>query len=156
MFYRLLADFVLLIHFAFIAFVVFGQLSIVAGLMLRWHWVRNFWFRAVHLAAIGIVVLQSWLGLTCPLTIWEKQLKAAAGEVVYTGDFIAHWMHEIIFYRGPTWVFTLCYSLFALLVVACFMIGPPRWPWRSARASAAHRRLPIPGQGTTISHYARR
>lgn len=158
MVYRLLADVVLFVHFAFIAFVVFGQLFILAGLIRRWRWVRNFWFRAVHLAAIGIVVAQSWLGITCPLTTLEKQLKEAAGEATYSGDFIAHWMHEIVFYSGPTWVFTLCYSLFGLLVIACFIAGPPRWPWRAAQdlPHGPRGHLPIPSHGTTITPYARR
>ena len=152
MLYRLLADLVLLIHFAFVAFVVIGQLLILAGLVLRWQWVRNFWFRVSHLLAIGIVVAESWLGITCPLTTWEKQLKEAAGETAYAGDFIAHWVHTVLFYRGPTWVFTLCYSLFALVVVVCFIVGPPRWPWKTRSQG----RLPIPLDGPTITPYARR
>jgi hypothetical protein len=44
--YRLLADAVLLVHTAFIAFVLFGLIAIVAGWWRGWAWVRNGWFRA--------------------------------------------------------------------------------------------------------------
>ena len=54
-----MADPLLFIHAAFIAFVVVGQLLILLGLALRWHWVRNFWFRIVHLVFIMFVVVQT-------------------------------------------------------------------------------------------------
>ena len=56
----LLADALLLIHVLFVGFVVLGLLAIYAGCFLHWHWVRNRWFRILHLMAIAIVVLQAW------------------------------------------------------------------------------------------------
>ncbi len=50
----MLADAIVIIHALFVAFVVFGMAAIVVGLVLRWGWVRNFWFRVLHLAAIGL------------------------------------------------------------------------------------------------------
>src|SRR2546425_8327969 len=70
-FYRLLADVVLVIHFAFVAFVILGLLAVWTGRFLRWSWVRNFWFRVAHLLAIGIVAAQALGGVICPLTTWE-------------------------------------------------------------------------------------
>ena len=70
--FGLLADGVLVAHALFIAFVVFGQVLILLGLLLGWRWVRNFRFRIAHLAAIGIVVVQAWIGVLCPLTILEN------------------------------------------------------------------------------------
>ena len=57
--FALAADALLLIHVLFVAFVVFGLLLILIGKPLRWAWVRNPYFRVAHLAAIGVVVLQS-------------------------------------------------------------------------------------------------
>lgn len=132
MVYRILADLVLVLHAAIVAFVVMGQLLVIAGLVLRWRWVRNFWFRAAHLLAIVVVVVQSWAGVPCPLTVLENVLRERSGGAAYPGGgFIAYWMHELLFYEAEPWVFTLCYSLFGLTVLACFLIGPPRNPWRS-------------------------
>ena len=124
--YLLAADLLLFGHALFVAFVVFGLALILAGGMLDWAWVRNRWFRIVHLAAIGIVVLQSWLGLICPLTIWEMALRERAGSDTYAGSFIAHWLDTLLYYQAPAWVFTVCYTVFAALVVASWFWIPPR------------------------------
>ncbi|MGI9303706.1 MAG: DUF2784 domain-containing protein [Gammaproteobacteria bacterium] len=124
--YRGLADFILVVHALFVAFVVIGLLLIVAGLLLNWPWVRNWWFRVAHLAAIGVVVAQAWLGVICPLTIWENALRRRGGEEAYADSFIQHWLHKVIFYQAEPWVFTLAYSLFGALVVATWVWGPPR------------------------------
>ena len=58
-FYRLLADFVVAIHFGYVLFVLVGMLLILVGIVLKWKWVRNFWFRMVHFLAIAIVVVVS-------------------------------------------------------------------------------------------------
>ena len=78
--YRALADLVVLAHACYVSFVVFGQLAILVGLLLKWNWVRNLTFRVVHLAAILVVVLEAWWGITCPLTTWEEELRERAGE----------------------------------------------------------------------------
>ncbi len=116
--YLLAADAVLLLHALFVAFVVFGLVLILAGKALGWAWVRNPWFRVAHLLAICVVVVQSWFGVICPLTTLEMALRARAGDTVYTGLFMAHWIETILYYRAPAWVFAVCYTLFAAVVVA--------------------------------------
>ena len=120
------ADAVLLLHVLFVLFVVLGLLLIFTGRFLSWSWVRNPWFRVVHLAAVALVVLQSWLGIICPLTNWEMTLRARAGDAVYGGSFIAHWLGELLYYQAPPWVFAVSYSLFGLLVVLSWFRVPPR------------------------------
>jgi hypothetical protein len=126
LFYRILADVIVAVHFSYMAFVVFGQLAVLVGILARWEWIRNFKFRLIHLAAILIVVLESWLGITCPLTTWERQLRAASGEESYTGDFIARWLHDLLFFEAEPWVFTLCYSVFGAVVLLTLVLAPPR------------------------------
>jgi len=123
--YGRLADGILVVHALFVAFVVFGQALILAGLGFGWRWVRNFPFRIAHLVAIGIVVLQAWLGVLCPLTILENALRRRAGEAAYTGSFIEHWLHRIIFYDAEPWVFTVVYTAFAAAVAATWYFGRP-------------------------------
>ena len=126
--YRLLADAVVVLHFAYVLFVVWGLVAIVAGLVLRRSWARNFWFRVVHLAMIGIVVLEAWVNITCPLTTWENRLRRAGGLDPHELDFIERWLHQVMFFRAPAWVFVVLYSTFGLVVVATFVLYPPRWP----------------------------
>ena len=124
--YRLAADAILFLHAAFVAFVVFGLVLIIAGGVRGWRWVRNPWFRCAHLAAIGVVVVLAWLGRICPLTTWEMALRERAGDVAYRGAFIAHWLEVLLYYQAPAWVFTLLYTLFGAAVVATWRYVRPR------------------------------
>lgn len=123
--YRLAADLTLLLHTLFVAFVLVGLMFVLIGKPLGWQWVRNGWFRLAHLAAIGVVVLQSWFGMICPLTTLEMWLRARAGESTYPGAFVAHWLEQILYYQAPAWVFAVAYTLFGALVVASwFWVRP--------------------------------
>lgn len=124
--FLLLADLLLVTHVAFVAFVVLGLVVVYAGWARNWSFVRNRWFRLVHLASILIVVLQSWFGLICPLTIWELALRARAGDTVYGGSFVSHWLGRLLYYSAPEWVFMVSYSLFGALVVASWFLVRPR------------------------------
>lgn len=124
--YLIAADLLLFGHVLFVAFVVVGLVLILVGKFLHWAWVRDPWFRTAHLAAIAIVVLQSWIGLTCPLTTWEMTLRERAGDVTYSGSFISHWLDYLLYYQAPAWVFTACYTIFAALVVGSWIWVRPR------------------------------
>jgi hypothetical protein len=130
--YALAADLLLATHLLFVAFVTLGLVLILAGRLLAWSWVRNPWFRLLHLVAIGIVVIQSWLDIVCPLTTWEMAFRARAGDLVYPGAFIAHWLEAILYYRAPGWVFAASYTAFGALVVAAWFWVRPRPFGRSA------------------------
>ena len=121
--YRLLADSLLVIHFAFVVFVVFGFSLILVGLLARWSWIHNRKFRLTHMVAIGVVVLQAWLGQLCPLTLWENELRRLAGQSGYTETFVEHWLHEVLFYQAEPWVFTTIYTGFGVLVVLVWFLG---------------------------------
>ncbi|MGB5490917.1 MAG: DUF2784 domain-containing protein [Woeseiaceae bacterium] len=127
------ADLLLFGHVLFVAFVVVGLALILIGKSLHWGWVRNPWFRIAHLAAIGIVALQSWVGIICPLTTWEMALREHAGDSAYSGSFIAHWLEALLYFQAPAWVFTVCYTVFAaIVVVSWFWVRP--WPFSGRSA----------------------
>jgi hypothetical protein len=126
LFYLILADTLLILHFLVVVFVVFGLVAIYIGLFRAWLWVRNPWFRLFHLAAIIIIALQSWIGVICPLTTWEMWLRTQAGQVVYSDSFIEHWLGVLLYYQAPDWVFITAYTAFGLLVLASWFIVPPR------------------------------
>ena len=77
----LLADLILLLHFAFVIFVVGGLVAIWVGYFLRWRFVRDVRFRVAHLLAMAFVLGESLLGIICPLTTWEDKLRMKAGEM---------------------------------------------------------------------------
>lgn len=125
----MLADLVLYVHFAFVAFVVLGALCIVAGKPLRWAWTRNRLFRHLHLAAILFVAAETLLGIACPLTVWEQRLRGVNGD----SGFIAGWVQSILFYDLPGWVFATAYVGFAAFVLLLYRWSPPQ-----PRARGAH------------------
>ena len=130
--YQLLADGVLTLHFALVAFVVGGLVLTIVGNLRAWRWVNGLGFRLLHLAAIGVVIVQAWLGATCPLTALEMWLRAQAHASTYSGSFIAHWLQRLIYYEASSWVFTLVYSVFGLLVAATWWRFPPTTKRRGA------------------------
>lgn len=136
MFYALLADLVVAIHFAYVAFVVVGQLVIVLGAVCRWEWIRNVWFRTAHLLAIGIVVFEAVLSYPCPLTTWENDLLRAAGAEVDSRTFVGRLLDSVLFYQAPQEEFGFLYYTFGALVLATFVLAPPRLS-RRPKVSAA-------------------
>lgn len=92
MLYALLADIVLVVHLAFILYVVFGGL-------LVWRWPRSAWLH-VPVALYGVAI--EWIGWTCPLTPLEKYLRRLAGGSGYPGGFIDHYLLPIIYPEGLT------------------------------------------------------
>lgn len=122
----LLADAILLLHVGIVAFVVLGQLAVLVGAWRRWAWVRNFWFRLVHVLLMVFIAVQAWLGALCPLTTWEQRLRTLAGQTSYRESFIEHWLSRLIFFEAPWWAFVAAYTGFAALVVATWWWVPPR------------------------------
>ena len=124
--YGFAADALLFIPLLFVVFIIAGLLLTFAGKLFAWPWVRNPWFRFLHLIGIGVVVIQSWLGVLCPLTHWESALRAIAGEDGYDGSFISHWMATLLYYHAPEWVFIVAYTLFGSLVALAWLWVRPR------------------------------
>ncbi len=87
MIYRALADLVLVLHLAFIVFVVAGGL-----LALRWGWAP-----LLHLPAALWGVFVEVSGRACPLTPLENALDRAAGVSGYSGGFIEHYLAPAIY-----------------------------------------------------------
>jgi len=124
--YQPLADIVLLLHFGIVIFVVLGLPIILIGNRVGWRWVNNLWWRLAHLATIGVVVLQAWLGRYCSLTKLESSLREQAGQVGYEQSFIEHWVQRLLYFEAPMWGFAVVYTGFALLVAWAWWRFPPR------------------------------
>jgi hypothetical protein len=124
--YRAAADLTVVLHMGYALFILLGQLAVVAGVVLRWRWIRNVTFRGLHLMAIVIVVAESLLGITCPLTTLEKWLRQRGGQMTYEGDFIANCVHDALFVDFQPWALTTAYVTFGLLVAVTFWLAPPK------------------------------
>jgi len=92
-FYRILTDLTVAVHFAFLIFVVAG------GFLAR----RHRWLAIPHLLAAGWgVYVEATPGLVCPLTPWENTFALRAGQAGYQGSFIEHYLVPIIYPEGLT------------------------------------------------------
>jgi hypothetical protein len=92
MIYRLAAELVILVHFAFVAFVVVGALLVA----------YRPWVAFVHVPAVLWGVATELLGIVCPLTPLEQRLWRLAGETGYAGDFLDHYLTLILYPTGLT------------------------------------------------------
>lgn len=133
MIYRVLADLLVILHGMLAAFAVLGALTVAIGGVLRWSWVRNFWFRVTHLALVVVVAMFPLTGRLCPLTDLEQWLRLRGGEAPYPGSFVGHWVHELLFVEVSPQAIAISYCLFALLVVAMLAVVPIRLPGRKPR-----------------------
>jgi polyferredoxin len=118
----LAADVLLVVHFAIAAFIVAGLVAVWLGAVLGWRWVRNPWFRYLHVAAIGFVAAEALAGIACPLTVWEDLLRGGNG----AESFVARWVQRLLYYRAPEWVFTAAYLLWTLATLLTLWLVPPR------------------------------
>src|SRR4051812_34199717 len=122
-----LADLVVAVHVAYVAFVALGLVAVLLGGWRGWAWVRNPWFRLAHLIAIVIVAVEAIGGLECPLTAWERQLRSAAGEPIQGGTFVGRLLHGLIFVELPAWGYTVLYLAMTFVIGVAFWCVPPRW-----------------------------
>jgi len=124
--YLLLADGILLMHFALVIFVVFGFIFIWIGHLAKWKFVRNAKFRICHALIMGIVFCESLVGIICPLTEWENDLRIKGGEGrIYETGFIQEWVQKIMFYDFSEATFMILYLLFFALILVTFWVVPP-------------------------------
>ncbi len=125
-FYALLADIIVVVHFLYVLFAVGGLVVILVGALRRWALARNALFRTIHLAAVGLVTIEAALGIDCPLTVWEFDLRQLAGQLVETNvSFVARLARLIVFYDLPHWFFTALHITFGVLVIVVYVVIRP-------------------------------
>ncbi|HUN68455.1 MAG TPA: DUF2784 domain-containing protein [Burkholderiales bacterium] len=118
----MLADLLLAFHFLVAGFIAAGLILIWIGALARWSWVRNPWFRYLHLAAIVFVAAEALLGQACPLTVWEDLLRGG----VRPESFIGRWVYRLLYYNAPERVFATLYVLWAAATLLTLRFVPPR------------------------------
>jgi hypothetical protein len=118
MMYQRLADLVLIVHLAFVIFVLCGGL-----LVLRWRWIA--W---LHLPAAVWGAAVEFSGWICPLTPLENWLREQAGETSYSSDFVAYYLLPILYPGGLTHDLQFLLGT-AVLIINISVYG---WLWRRA------------------------
>jgi hypothetical protein len=126
--FALLADLIVTFHFLYVIFAVGGQFTIVVGWLFRWQFIRQSTFRVTHLITVAFVALEAVIGMVCPLTEWEYNLRQLAGQSINRDlSFVARLIRMLIFYDFPSWVFTFMHISFGFLVILTFVFVPPQF-----------------------------
>ena len=134
MWYGLAADVLVVVHILYVGYVVVGLGLILVGWRRQWRWIRNPWFRLTHLIAILIVVYELMVKANCPLTVWEMQLRAVAGQPVNQTTFMDRLLSFILVADAPVWLIDGLYFAFGLAIALLFVFAPPYW--KKARESS--------------------
>jgi len=79
----IVANLILIVHAAVAMFVVLGVGAIWLGTFCNWRWTENLVFRVAHFAVIGFVMLRLFVGVPCPLSVWEDRLRGARSNGVF-------------------------------------------------------------------------
>lgn len=141
------ANLLTVFHFLIVAVAVVALPVFVVGLLLRRPWARNFWLRLAHLLFIAFVVGETAIGVECPLTTWERELREADGASLHEVDnqpCLARFAHRTTFMDNKTIEDMLPYYVaFGLLVVLSWLLAPPRWPRKKQQGLAE-----VPSRGS--------
>ncbi|HWP36482.1 MAG TPA: DUF2784 domain-containing protein [Gemmatimonadales bacterium] len=113
MLFRLVADALVVLHFAFILFVV-------AGGLLAWRWPRLAWIHAPAAVWGALIEFRGW---TCPLTPLENQFRRMAGDAGYAGGFIEHYVIPVIYPSGLTQSVQIMLGLLVIAVNVAVYAG---------------------------------
>lgn len=124
MLYRLLADAVLLVHAAFVAFVVIGGFWVLSRPKLAW----------VHLPVVAWGAGIELLGGICPLTPLENHYRRLAGEQGFPGGFVEHYLLATLYPEGLTREVQVGLGLLVLGVNAVLYVAA----WRRAKRRRAN------------------
>ena len=117
----LLADLVLLTHFAIAAFLAAGMLLIPIGAYWRWSWVRARRLRQIHAGLIVLITIEAIFHITCPLTILEALLRRTHAPESFWGDQIS----KILYWDLPLEFFAILYVCCVVWILYLWKSIPP-------------------------------
>lgn len=103
---KLAVDTIVVLHFVFVLFVLFGAL-----LLLRWRWLVG-----LHIPALIWGILVELNGWVCPLTPLENRLRQHAGLDMYHGDFVMHYIMPVLYPENLTRTTQLLFGIVVIIV----------------------------------------
>jgi hypothetical protein len=117
---------VLYFHFAVVAFNLFWLIVVPIGGWLGWRFVRNYWWRIAHIAALILVAAQAVAGRLCFLTIIQADLQGRAGGGIGAPSLLTRIVTRAIYWPLPDWVFAPLYVLALVFAALLWISVPPR------------------------------
>ena len=117
----MIADIVLLLHFSIVIFITFGFFLIPIGYKSNWLWVKNFKLRICHFGMMVFITLETLLGITCPLTSIENNLRG----INKSTSFISYWINQIIYWNLPSQFFIILYCAVLIWTFLLWKFFPP-------------------------------
>ena len=103
----LIADIVLFFHFCIVVFITFGFVLIPIGYNFNWIWIKNKKLRLLHFGMMIFVTFETILGLSCPLTVLENNLRGINENQL----FLSKWITKVIYWDFPSEFFLILYCL---------------------------------------------
>ncbi len=117
MIYRLLADAVLIFHFVFVIFIVFGGLLVLRRRAVLY----------AHLPALAWGILVELFLWQCPLTPLENWFRQMGGEAGYSGGFIEHYILLLLYPGIGFWIHILLGLVLAAINLAVYWHVISHW-----------------------------
>ena len=117
----LFSEIILLLHLLIFLFITFSFILIPIGYFQKWEWVKNKYYRSIHLILMGIVSIETILGFMCPLTILENYFR----DDIKVDNKLTEIAHQILYWDLPNYQFIILYILsFSYLIFLWFFFKP--------------------------------
>ena len=117
MYTKFFADTILILHFLVIIFIISLYFLIPYGYSKNWKFVKNYKIRLAHLMLIFFITLETFLGIICPLTTLENDLRGQ----LYSETFISFWISKVIYWDLPTTFFIVVYTIFLIFAIILWL-----------------------------------
>lgn len=126
MLYKILADLIVVMHFVWILFMLWGFILTLRGFFHK-EFFERWLFRTLHLFGIAYVSLLAIMGKYCPLTIWENTLRAKYDpRLTYPGSFMIHYFEKFVYPDVNPLVIRIPTTFIAVFTVVVFIIKVPK------------------------------
>ena len=118
----LIADLVLIFHFCIVLFITSGFFLVPVGYKFGWGWIKNRKLRILHFGMMVFVTIETILGVTCPLTLIENNLRG----INQPKSFIAYWVEQLVYWYFPTQFFLILYCVSLTWTILIWQFYPPK------------------------------
>ena len=119
----ILSEIVLLFHFSIFLFIIISFILIPLGYQKKWKWVKNKYYRLIHLVLMGIIFIETILGFMCPLTTLENFLR----NDIEINNKITQIIHQIMYWDLPSYQFIILYLLSLLYLIFLWLFFKPNF-----------------------------
>ena len=117
----LFSEIILLLHLLIFLFITSSFILIPIGYFQKWEWVKNKYYRSIHLILMGIISIETILGFMCPLTILENYFR----DDIKVDNKLTEIAHQILYWDLPNYQFIILYILsFSYLIFLWFFFKP--------------------------------